>query len=204
MKFLFPLSFPPFASSSSLPSFFLPPFPLSLHSSLPLSPLSLSLPSFIPPFLYPSLLLFFPLSIFPLLPSIPPPSVPPSVPPSIPPSLPPSIPHSIPPSMPPSIHPPPSLNTSLYSSLDTSLYPFLNTSFCPSLNASFYPSPSLPPSLPLSLSQTGDDSHPSAAVEDILVASDKLRDLDLDAFAEELERQVTTMYIYNTLHILYI
>ena len=36
----------------------------------------------------------------------------------------------------------------------------------------------------------GDESHPSAAVEDILVAPDKLRDLDLDAFAEELERQV--------------
>ena len=38
--------------------------------------------------------------------------------------------------------------------------------------------------------QTGDESHPSAAVEDILVTPDKLRDLDLDAFAEELERQV--------------
>ena len=38
--------------------------------------------------------------------------------------------------------------------------------------------------------QTGDESNPSAAVEDILVTPDKLGDLDLDAFAEELERQV--------------
>ena len=44
-------------------------------------------------------------------------------------------------------------------------------------------------------SQTGDESHPSAAVEDILLTPDKLRDLDLDAFAEELERQVHT-YIH--------
>ena len=41
-----------------------------------------------------------------------------------------------------------------------------------------------------SLPQTGDESNPSAAVEEILVTPDKLRDLDLDAFAEELERQV--------------
>ena len=49
------------------------------------------------------------------------------------------------------------------------------------------------------LSQTGDDTNPSSAVEDILVAPEKLRDLDLDAFAEELERQEygnkrTTLY----------
>ena len=56
--------------------------------------------------------------------------------------------------------------------------------------------PLLPPSLPLTASpQTGDDSHPSAAVEDILVTPDKLRDLDLDAFAEELERQVSTCVV---------
>jgi len=39
------------------------------------------------------------------------------------------------------------------------------------------------------LFQTGDESNPSAAVEDILVTPEKLGDLDLDAFAEELERQ---------------
>ena len=45
--------------------------------------------------------------------------------------------------------------------------------------------------------QTGDESHPSAAVEDILLTPDKLRDLDLDAFAEELERQVRTVTLYT-------
>ncbi|CAI8018492.1 Transcription elongation factor SPT6 [Geodia barretti] len=44
----------------------------------------------------------------------------------------------------------------------------------------------------LEYDETGDESHPSAAVEDILLTPDKLRDLDLDAFAEELERQVHT------------
>ena len=33
------------------------------------------------------------------------------------------------------------------------------------------------------------DSNPSAAFEEILEAPDRLRDLDLDSFAEELERQ---------------
>lgn len=41
----------------------------------------------------------------------------------------------------------------------------------------------------LEYDETGDESNPSAAVEEILVTPDKLRDLDLDAFAEELERQ---------------
>ena len=51
--------------------------------------------------------------------------------------------------------------------------------------------------------QTGDESHPSAAVEDILLTPDKLRDLDLDAFAEELERQVrpTCTCITLTIHV---
>ena len=52
--------------------------------------------------------------------------------------------------------------------------------------------------------QTGDESHPSAAVEDILVAPDKLRDLDLDAFAEELETSETackhTVRVKKTSH----
>ena len=45
------------------------------------------------------------------------------------------------------------------------------------------------------LFQTGDESNPSAAVEDILVTPEKLGDLDLDAFAEELERQVCVCLI---------
>ena len=48
-------------------------------------------------------------------------------------------------------------------------------------------------------SQIGDENHPSGAVEEILSMPDKLSDLDLDAFAEELERQdygnkKTTLY----------
>ena len=38
--------------------------------------------------------------------------------------------------------------------------------------------------------QTGDESNPSAAVEDVMETPEKLRDLDLDAFADELQRQV--------------
>ena len=37
--------------------------------------------------------------------------------------------------------------------------------------------------------QIGDENNPSGAVEEILSQPDKLSDLDLDAFAEELERQ---------------
>ena len=38
--------------------------------------------------------------------------------------------------------------------------------------------------------QTCDETNPSSAVEEVLDAPDKLKDLDLDAFAEELERQM--------------
>ena len=37
--------------------------------------------------------------------------------------------------------------------------------------------------------QTTEDSNPSAALEEILESPERLKDLDLDAFAEELERQ---------------
>ena len=38
--------------------------------------------------------------------------------------------------------------------------------------------------------QSADDTTPQSAVEEILDSPEKLRDLDLDAFAVELERQV--------------
>jgi transcription elongation factor SPT6 len=41
----------------------------------------------------------------------------------------------------------------------------------------------------LEYDETGDESNPSAAVEDVMETPEKLRDLDLDAFADELERQ---------------
>ena len=37
----------------------------------------------------------------------------------------------------------------------------------------------------------GDEGHPSAAVDEIVEGPERLKDLDLDAFAEELERQVS-------------
>lgn len=36
-----------------------------------------------------------------------------------------------------------------------------------------------------------EETNPAAALEEILEAPDRLKDLDLDAFAEELERQVS-------------
>ena len=36
----------------------------------------------------------------------------------------------------------------------------------------------------------GDDTNPNSVIEEIMESPEKLRDLDLDAFAEELERQV--------------
>ena len=40
--------------------------------------------------------------------------------------------------------------------------------------------------------QMGDDTNPNSVIEEIMESPEKLRDLDLDAFAEELERQVCT------------
>ena len=42
----------------------------------------------------------------------------------------------------------------------------------------------------LEYDEAADDANPAEALEEILENPDKLKDLDLDAFAEELERQV--------------
>ena len=42
----------------------------------------------------------------------------------------------------------------------------------------------------LEYDDTAEDANPAGALEEILESPDRLRDLDLDAFAEELERQV--------------
>lgn len=39
--------------------------------------------------------------------------------------------------------------------------------------------------------QVDDSADPTTALEEILQAPDRLKDLDLDAFAEELKRQVS-------------
>ena len=42
----------------------------------------------------------------------------------------------------------------------------------------------------LEYDDTAADANPSSALEEILESPERLKDLDLDAFAEELERQV--------------
>ena len=42
----------------------------------------------------------------------------------------------------------------------------------------------------LEYDDTAEDANPAGALEEILDAPERLKDLDLDAFAEELERQV--------------
>lgn len=42
----------------------------------------------------------------------------------------------------------------------------------------------------LEYDDTAEDANPAGALEEILESPDRLKDLDLDAFAEELERQV--------------
>lgn len=42
----------------------------------------------------------------------------------------------------------------------------------------------------LEYDDTSEDANPAGALEEILDAPERLKDLDLDAFAEELERQV--------------
>lgn len=42
-----------------------------------------------------------------------------------------------------------------------------------------------------------EDPNPAGALEEILDKPEKLKDLDLDAFAEELERQVITTFLSN-------
>lgn len=43
-----------------------------------------------------------------------------------------------------------------------------------------------------------EDANPAGALEEILEAPDRLKDLDLDAFAEELERQVCIRLILKS------
>ena len=44
--------------------------------------------------------------------------------------------------------------------------------------------------------QMGDDTNPNSVIEEIMESPEKLRDLDLDAFAEELKRQVCTIVVF--------
>lgn len=43
----------------------------------------------------------------------------------------------------------------------------------------------------LEYDDTAEDANPASALEEILESPERLKDLDLDAFAEELERQVS-------------
>ena len=45
----------------------------------------------------------------------------------------------------------------------------------------------------LEYDDTAEDANPAGALEEILENPERLRDLDLDAFAEELERQVCNL-----------
>lgn len=40
-----------------------------------------------------------------------------------------------------------------------------------------------------------ESNNPASALEEILESPDRLKDLDLDAFAEELERQVSALFL---------
>ena len=44
----------------------------------------------------------------------------------------------------------------------------------------------------LEYDDTAEDANPAGALEEILESPERLKDLDLDAFAEELKRQVKT------------
>ena len=45
----------------------------------------------------------------------------------------------------------------------------------------------------LEYDDTAEDANPAGALEEILESPERLKDLDLDAFAEELERQVSAI-----------
>jgi len=45
----------------------------------------------------------------------------------------------------------------------------------------------------LEYDESAEDANPSSALSEILESPERLKDLDLDAFAEELERQVIKM-----------
>lgn len=46
----------------------------------------------------------------------------------------------------------------------------------------------------LEYDESAEDANPAGALEEILENPERLKDLDLDAFAEELERQVSKNY----------
>ena len=52
----------------------------------------------------------------------------------------------------------------------------------------------------LEYDDTSEDANPAAAVEEILESPERLKDLDLDAFAAELERQVTVTNMQAALY----
>ena len=51
----------------------------------------------------------------------------------------------------------------------------------------------------LEYDESVDDNNPSSAITEILMSPERLKDLDLDAFAEELERQVNWDTLVNIL-----
>lgn len=48
----------------------------------------------------------------------------------------------------------------------------------------------------LEYDDTAEDANPASALEEILESPERLKDLDLDAFAEELERQVSAQNLF--------
>lgn len=48
----------------------------------------------------------------------------------------------------------------------------------------------------LEYDESAEDANPAGALEEILENPERLKDLDLDAFAEELERQVSQTPLY--------
>lgn len=61
----------------------------------------------------------------------------------------------------------------------------------------------------LEYDESAEDANPAGALEEILENPERLKDLDLDAFAEELERQVReklcvmniALYFHTSLHL---
>lgn len=52
----------------------------------------------------------------------------------------------------------------------------------------------------LEYDESAEDANPAGALEEILENPERLKDLDLDAFAEELERQVSfVIMLHNSL-----
>lgn len=51
----------------------------------------------------------------------------------------------------------------------------------------------------LEYDESAEDANPAGALEEILENPERLKDLDLDAFAEELERQVSKSWQARTI-----